>query len=459
MSSAHLALASGVDELDRLSRFVGLTSFEDIPEEVLERTRQILVDSFPVIAWGMREPQVSALVQSQLAQATEGGRAWVIGSGRTAARFDAAMLNGIAGAWLDYDEGNFLANGHPGIQVIPSALAIAQELRLSGRELLGAIALAYEAVARIGMATQTKLIINPHGTFGVVGSALACARLSGLAPERLRELASLAASCCMATNRHTMLHSATVRNWYAGHSGFMGQMALRLVQSGFTGPQDGVHTTFSLVLGEGFSWDKALQDLGQRWLLLEGYLKLYPTARYVHSAIDALHDALGRHGQPVQPEQIVRIEVRAYRLAAYLSNQTPKDWFGTRFSIPFALATLLVGGRTGLEAFSDEAVADPAIKQLALKVEVAEDADFTAQYPQLQRVDLQMHLQDGRVLKGACHITSGEPTRPHAPESLARKYRDLAVPLWGQERAERLRQALLTLDQCPDVSELVDFFP
>lgn len=447
------------DGLDRLARFVGQTSADDIPPSVLERTCQIVVDSFPVIAWGMREPQVSALVQSQLASSSEAGRAWVIGSGRTAARFDAAMLNGIAGAWLDYDEGNFLANGHPGIQVIPAALAMAQERRLSGRELLAAIALAYEAVARIGMATQTKLIINPHGTFGVVGSALACARLSGLAPERLRALASLAASCCMATNRHTMLHSATVRNWYAGHSGFMGQMALRLAESGFTGPQDGVHTTFSLVLGDGFSWDKALQDLGQRWLLLEGYLKLYPTARYVHSAIDALHDALGQHAQGVQPEQIARIDVRAYRLAAYLATQRPIDWFGTRFSIPFALATLLVGGRSGLQAFSDEAVADPAIRQLAAKIHVVESEDFTAQYPQRQRVDLQMQLHDGRLLQGACHITSGEPQRPHDPQSLARKYRDLAVPLWGEDRAERLRQALLNLDQCPDVSELVDFLP
>ncbi len=455
----HPSLQAQGDGLDRLARFVGQTAFDDIPASVLERTRQILVDSFPVIAWGMREPQVSALVQSQLAQAPSGGRAWVIGSGRTGPRIEAAMLNGIAGAWLDYDEGNFLANGHPGIQVIPAALALAQERGLSGRELLGAIALAYEAVARIGMATQTKLIINPHGTFGVVGSALACGRLSGLAPERLRGLASLAASCCMATNRHTMLHSATVRNWYAGHSGFMGQMALRLVESGFTGPQDGVHTTFSLVLGEGFSWDKALENLGQRWLLLEGYLKLYPTARYVHSAIDALHDALPGPWPAVQPDQIERIDVRAYRLAAYLSTQKPIDWFGTRFSIPFALATLLVGGRSGLTAFSDEAVADPQIEQLAAKVFVVEDADFTAQYPKQQRVDLKMRLRDGRVIEGACHITSGEPQRPHAPQSLEKKYRDLAVPLWGPVRAEQLRQALLTLDQCPNVSELVDFLP
>jgi 2-methylcitrate dehydratase PrpD len=445
------------DYLEQLARFVGCTPEHAIPEPVLERTRQILVDTLPVIARGMREPQVSALAQRQLAQAPDAGRAWVIGAGRTGPALDAAMLNGIAGAWLDFDEGNFLANGHPGIQVIPAALATAQELRLSGRELLATIALSYEVVARIGMATRTKLIINPHGTFGVVGSALACARLRGLPAQHLRELASLAASCCMATNRHTMLDGATVRNWYAGHSGFMGQMALRMVQSGFTGPTDGVNTTFSLVLGDGFSAEAAVGDLGQRWLLLEGYLKLYPTARYAHSAIDALHDALAK--QSIDVRAIERIDVRAYRLAAYLSRQQPADWFGTRFSIPFALATLLLGSRSGLAAFSDEAVADPAVMALAAKVHVTEDEDFTAQYPGLQRVELKLRLRDGRTLEGRCEITSGEPKRPHAVTDLRRKYDDLAVPLWGAQRADQMRQALMNIERCPDVSALVDFSP
>ncbi len=447
------------DYLDQLARFVGQTPLQDIPAEVLERTRQILVDTLPVIAWGMREPQPSALVDEQLSASCDHGPCWVIGAGRTATPLDAAMLNGMAGAWLDYDEGNFLANGHPGIQVIPAALAVAQARHLSGAELLATIALSYEVVARIGMATQTKLIINPHGTFGVVGSALAVARLRGLPAESLRNLASLAASCCMATNRHTMLNGATVRNWYAGHSGFMGQMAVRMAQSGLTGPTDGVNTTFSLVLGDGFSQQVAVQDLGQRWLLTEGYLKLYPTARYVHSAIDALHDALGRAGRPVLADEVERIDVQAYKLAAFLAVQQPKDWFGTRFSIPFALATLLVGGRSGLAAFSDEAVADPAVMALASRIHVVEDEDFTRLYPQQQRVELRLHLQGGKQLKGACHITSGEPGRPHAPADLARKYEDLAVPLWGASRAGQLQDALMTLERCPDVATLVDFLP
>ena len=445
--------------IQSIARFVAMTPAAAVPVEVAHRAKAILADTLPVIAAGMRCPELVALAERQVSTSAP-GPAWIIGSGRTGNPLDAAMLNGVAGAWLDFDEGNFLANGHPGIQVIPAALAVAQVLGRSGRDLLAAIALGYEVVARIGAATTMKMIVNPHGTYGVVGSALAVARLAGLPVDRYPELASIAASSCMATNRHTMLNGATVRNWYAGHSGYMGQMAVRLVEAGFTGPADGVSTTFGLVLGDGFAPDTAVEGLGERWLLTEGYLKLYPTARYAHSAIDALLDALARiPGGRLEPEAIERIDVRAYRLAAFLANKRPTNWFTTRFSIPFACATLLVGGRDGLAAFSDAAVNDPVIQRLAARVEVVEDEAFTARYPRTQEVELTIALRDGRRYEGRCGITTGEPGNPHAAGTIEQKYFTLADDIWGHTRALQLREAILNIESCPDVRQLVDFLP
>ena len=444
------------DYLERLARFVAETRLEEIPARVLERMKLILADTLAVSATGMRAPELVRLCDEQLAAGAP-GRAWVIGAGRTASALDAAMLNGVAGAWLDFDEGNFLANGHPGIQVIPAALAVAQSRGLDGARLLAAMALAYEVVARIGRATTMKVIINPHGTYGVVGSALAVGRLTGLPATRFRELASLAASTCMATNRHTMLNGATVRNWYAGHSGTMGQMAARLVQSGFTGPADGVRTTFSLVLGDGFLPEVAVEGLGEHWLLTEGYIKLYPTARYAHSAIDALFDALGKvPGARVAPEDVARIDVRAYRMAAFLKNKRADNWFTTRFSIPFACATLIAGGRSALEAFSQAAVADPAVQALASRVEVVEEEGYNAAYPARQQVALTLRLRNGAVYEGRCLVTSGEPGNPHPAGAVERKYFELAEPIWGRAKAERLLDGVMRLETCNDMNMLTE---
>jgi 2-methylcitrate dehydratase PrpD len=445
------------DYLERLARFVAETPFDAIPRDVVDRAKVLIADTLAVAAAGMRSPELQALAARQL-PAESAGPCWVLGTGRTADRLDAAMLNGIAGAWHDFDEGNFRANGHPGIQVLPAALATAQALHRSGRDFLAAFILGYEAVARIGAATTMRMIVNPHGTYGVVGSALATARLAGLDASRFRELASLAASCCMATNRHTMLNGATVRNWYAGHSGSMGQMAVRLVESGFTGPADGVNTTFSLVLGDGFDPAVAVADLGERWMLTEGYVKLWPTARYAHSGIDAFLDALAQAGS-VRADDIERVHVRAYRLAAFLKETRVKTWFGTRFSIPFACATIAVGGRSGLDAFGDAAVADPAVQALAARFEVVEDEAFTRGYPERQDVVATVTLRDGRVLEGRCGITSGEPGRPHPPGAVERKYRELAESVWGAERSDRLLAAVMNIEAAPDAAALVDFHP
>ena len=440
------------DYLERIGRFVAGTRLEDIPARVLERMKLILADTLAVIAAGMRSPELAALRERQLAAAAP-GPAWIVGGRRTANPLDAALLNGIAGAWLDFDEGNFLANGHPGIQVIPSTLAVAQTRGLDGAALLAAMALGYEVVARVGQATKMKLIVNPHGTYGVVGSALAVGRLTGLPGDRFRELASIAASTCMATNRHTMLNGATVRNWYAGHSGYMGQMAARLVECGFTGPADGVQTTFSLVLGDGFSPEAAVDGLGERWLLTEGYIKLYPTARYAHSAIDALFDALRRvPGGRVAPEDVERIDVRAYRMAAFLKNKRPDGWFATRFSIPFAFATLIVGKRSGLDAFSDAALADPEVQQLADLIEVAEEVAYNAAYPERQEVGLTLRLKGGHTYEGRCVVTSGEPGNPHAPGAVEKKYFELADAVWGRPAAQRLLERVMRLETCKNLN-------
>ena len=113
MSGALDSCLGQPDSLERLARFVGTTPAQDVPAHVLARTREILVDSFPVLACGMRTPELIALSDKQLGSEAS-GNCWIIGKGRRTNRFDAAMLNGIAGAWLDYDEGNFQANSHPG---------------------------------------------------------------------------------------------------------------------------------------------------------------------------------------------------------------------------------------------------------------------------------------------------------------------------------------------------------
>ncbi|CAN5710034.1 MmgE/PrpD family protein [soil metagenome] len=443
--------------LKTLAAFCADTSLATLGPAVVERARWIIADSLPVIAAGMQVPEMKALVSSHLKDSSS-GTAWVFGAGgRKASAIDAALLNGTAGTWLELDEGNLFAKGHPGIQVVPAAVAAAQEsaaqgavalgLGASGADLLVAVALGYEVSSRIHRAANVKLAVHPHGTYGVIGAALAVGKLRGFDADRMLELINVSATMGMTTSRQTLLDGATVRNIYTGHSGYMGTMAARLVESGFTGEIDSVSAIYGKILSDTFDPDLVVRDLGHDWLITQSYFKLHPTGRYVHSAIDALEDLLARvPGGRLDPAAIERLEVRAYMLAAMLQEKSVRTSFGARFSVPFALASILVRGRSGLASFDDAAVANPEIQNLAKRIELREEPSFTARYPAEQPVALRATMRDGSVHEGHCTITKGEPGKPHTAADLGGKFFELGVPIWGEATTRALFDGLTRLE-------------
>src|SRR5258706_13083867 len=95
--------------LDVLSRFACATRLDDVPIAVRERCKVIVADLLAVIAAGMQEPEMQALVAQHLPRVAS-GRAAVVGAGKLCNPLDAALLNATAGVWLELDEGNFTTN-------------------------------------------------------------------------------------------------------------------------------------------------------------------------------------------------------------------------------------------------------------------------------------------------------------------------------------------------------------
>lgn len=442
--------------LKTLAAFCADALLEMLGPAVIERARWIIADSIPVIGAGMQMPEMKALVSAHL-KGSPSGSASVLGAGRRASPIDAALLNGTAGTWLELDEGNLFAKGHPGIQVVPAAVASAQELGSSGADLLLAVALGYEVASRIHRAADVKLAVHPHGTYGVIGAALAVGKLRGFDSGRMLELINVSATMGMTTSRQTLLDGATVRNIYTGHSGYMGTMAARLVECGFTGEVDSVSAIYGRILSDTFDPGRVVRDLGSEWLITRSYFKLHPTGRYVHSAIDALEDLLAKvPGGRLDPSAIERLDVSAYMLAAMLQEKSVQTSFGARFSVPFALASIIVRGRSGLASFDDAAVANPAIQALAKRVDLREDKSFTARYPAEQPVAIRAVMRDGGIHEGHCVVTKGEPARPHTAADLSGKFFELAEPVWGKPTTQPLFDGLMRLERIENFQSFMD---
>lgn len=446
------------DYLRELAEFASTATLAALSTKARDHARWILADCIPVIAAGMQQPEMKQYVERQLAGAGA-GNAWVIGARRRANAFEAALLNGTAGTWLELDEGNLFAKGHPGIQVVPAALAAAQESGSSGADLLAAVAMGYELSARISRAAEVRLSIHPHGTYGVIGAAIAAGRLKRYGTAQMLELLNVAATMGMATSRQTLLDGATVRNIYTGHAGFMGLTAVRLVECGFTGEVDGVGNIYGKVLSDTFDRDKVVDGLGREWLIAQSYFKLHPMGRYGHSAIDALEDLLcGVPGKRLAAHDIERIEVRTYALAAMLAEKNVVSSFGSRFSIPFALASIVHHGRSGLDCFSEAAVATPAVQALAKRVDLQEDKNHTARYPKETPCDIRIFMRDGTIHAGHCAVMKGEPSNPHSPEDLKGKFFALGSPVWGDGTTRTLFEGLMDIENIRDFRAFADGF-
>ena len=447
------------DYIRRAARFIAETRLEDLPPAARDRGRWVTADSVPVIAAGMAMPEMREFVRRHLENAAP-GNAWVIGTGRRSNPLDAALLNGTAGTWLELDEGNLFAKGHPGIQVVPAALALAQESAVSGADLLLAVTLGYEVSARVSRAANVRLAVHPHGTYGVIGAAIAVAKLKRFGAAQLEELLNVAATMGMASSRNTLLEGSTVRNIFTGHSGYMGQIATRLVESGFTGEPDGIGFVYGGgVYSDSFDPAAMVRELGSEWLITQSYFKLYCTGRYTHSAIDALLDAQAKApGGRIDPSRIERIDIDAYGLCAFLGGKNITTSFGARFSVPFAVATILHHGHGGLAAFDDAAVANPAVQDLVSRVFVTSNQEYTDAFPTKQRVDLNLTLKNGTVITGHCDVTKGEPANPHKPEELRAKFFDLGTPAWGEADTQRLFDGLMRLETIEDFRDFADGF-
>lgn len=441
--------------LTRLAEFAADTKLNNISPAAHERARWVIADSVPVIAAGMQQIEMQAYVARHLAEAAS-GTAWVIGTGKRASALDAALLNGTAGTWLELDEGNLFAKGHPGIQVVPAAVALAQTAGYNGAAVLRAVALGYEISSRISRAAQMRLVFHPHGTYGVIGAAVAAGVLKGFNAAQMLELIRCAATMGMASSRQTLLDGATVRNIFTGHSGYMGLTAARLVECGFTGEVDAVGNVYGKgMYSDQFDPELAVAGLGTEWLIAQSYFKLHPIGRYAHSAIDALEDLLARvPGGRLAVDDIQHIDVKAYLLAASLAGKNIVSSFGARFSVPFALASILYHGRSGLKSFDDNAVANAQVQTLVQKVDVREEPSFTARYPKEQPVVVRITLKNGAIHEGRCTITKGEPANPHTPADLTGKFFELGEPIWGKPVTQQLYDRLMKLEAIEDFRAL-----
>ena len=427
-------------EIEKLAQFIAQTQWDDIPQAVQQRTKLVLLDTFGVMLAGSEQPEVRALQKGLAATAGTGAtvymRGWpVTDPGR------AALVNGIAARTLELGELHLDVSAQAAIQILPGILATAESSGSTGREMLAALAVAYDFAIRLARATTRRPLAHPVGQGSLLAAIAAAARIRGLDAAGTSAAVRIGANLMVTASYSNVAAGGTTLNVNGGVSGFMASLAPELAIAGFRAQEDAIEQALAHLVGDAFDPSSLLDGLGTRWEVERNLFRLRACCNPIYPALDALEDCLAELHP--KPEEIERIDCGTYAFAANMRNQDPPNYFGGKYSFPHAAAALAAGRDLAYDAFSEDAMRDPAIAALRRRVHIAEDPNVKLGGSRLKGgATVTLTLKDGRKAT-------------HGVENDKRYTANVTEPQ-VREKFRKLAGVVLTKDGVAAVEEAID---
>ncbi len=442
----------------RLAEFATELAYDEIPPDVVEAAKLHLLDT---LGCGLAASAVGVATEGRAAMAEAGGQpeATAIGLSFGLPAAAAAFANGMLCHGLDFDDTHAESVAHVSAVVCPAALATGEANAASGRELVAAIVAGNEAVTRIGMAASGAFHargFHPTAICGVFGGALAACRLAGATAGTTASALGVAGS--FAGGLFVYLDDGTATKpmhpAWAAHGAVL---AARLAALGAEGPPSVLEGRFGLYhafVGAGpgeIDLDRQLADLGERWETPRIAYKPYPACHYVHGSLGATA-ALAAEVEPAAIEEVV-VTVPEAAVALVLepvaAKREPRSDYEAKFSLQYSTAAMLVHKQVGVRSYTDEAIADPRVLELAAKVRYQVEEYDT--YPGAFPGGVRIRLRDGRMLEADLPYQRGGPENPMSAEEVRAKFRENASLALPQPSVDALEQAILTLEDAVDL--------
>ncbi len=439
------------NETHTLAAFVAGLCFEHLPPEVVARAERLVLDYLGNIARGGVEAESSPVLRATLARlGLDGpGTATVVGSARRYAPPIAALLNGVYGHSLDFDDTHAAASLHPSAPVVSAALAAAEMTGADTRAFLTAVVAGYEVCCRLGLAVDPTAHygrgFHPTATTGVFAAAAAAGLLFGLDTDGMVEAMGIAGSQS-AGSLQFLANGAWTKRYQVGAAAMNGLMAATLVTEGFKGSVAVLEGTHGFFQGYSGAADpaQAVKDLGTHWETLEIALKPYPSCRYTHAALDGLLALRAERHLTAGDITALTIGLHPNGItltgAPLAEKRRARTIVEGQFSMPFTAAVALDQGRFGWDDY--KRLGEPGLDALADRITVVAD-------PSLEGLShpfgatLMLTTPAGDMAR-RIPDPSGEPHLFPTDVALTGKFSTLSAPILGPDTAA-LAEATLAL--------------
>ncbi len=404
----------------RLAQFaLDNNSFDRLPAEVVDRSKEMMVNAAAVALAAAAQPEGRTL--TQFVQEMQGnGKCTIIGMGLRTSPIYAALANGAMIHLLDFDDEIFQRGVHPSCTVLPVVLALGELNGYAGKNVLAAYAMGCEVIAKLGGICDPAWL--PDSVAGNIGATVAAALLLGLEGGQIE--GALGIACGEAGGIQANLATGS-RALQCGRAAMNGIMAATLAQRGFTGARDALEAPGGLldIYGQSRDLDEDafFRQLGNPYDIIDPgvTLKLYPCELASHTTIDAVLQLMQQYH--IAPDQVQAVHVGVTPQALQrLRYPTPQTGWEARFCLSYIVAATLLHGPPLIDFFSDAALQDSEVRRMMdrVSVEATESATSLITNPS----NLEIILTDGRRLKHRVEFAQGQPELPLDTEELDAKF-------------------------------------
>ena len=439
-----------------LAQFATRLQYDRIPADVIERAKACVIDTVGACTYGSTLPW-SKIVISYAEQYGKGGQSAVLGTNLKLHAPMAALANGALAHAFEMDcLVQPSAGVHPGASLTAPGLAIAQEIRASGKDFLTAVVAGGEVMHRIGDASkQSTEHIGFHapGVTGAFGGAVVAGCLLKLNAEQMTNALGIAGSLGSGLLEFSKGGGGNVKRLHLGRAAESGVLAASLAKQGFSGPASVLEGKFGYMNVFCHEGDPArlTAGLGDVWKLLTLTFKRYSCHITSHVPVTAALELKEKH--KLQGDDIASVTIAgSEKMVSHHNIPEPQDMTMAQYSAPFNVALSFYRNPRDPSSFSEESRNDPKIRALCRNVKVELRKETGKDNPLASRVSVK--LKDGREFTQELPYFPGMPQQPLTHDQLREKFATITKSVLGA-RAEKLFAELSGLENIPDMRGVV----
>ena len=440
---------------ETLARWIAKTTYDEIPPAAIEQAKKSILDYIGTATYGTSSKLGKIMLEFTREQ---GGnpQARVIATNIRTTSVQAAFTNGTIGHSEDFDDLGG-CGGHPATVLTPTVLALADELHLSGRDVLTAWVVGYEVGTRLSANNHTDRDWHPTAIYGTMAAAAAASKLLGLDAEKTRMALGIAGSEAGGLRRN---FGTMTKPFHPGQASRNGVIAAKLASKGYTSDPDiiegrqGYADNFG---GEKCNIPAMTKFLGKVYYLEhEGTrIKPWPCCGGNHQTLtNLLPFAKEKKLKAEDVERVEHIGPNIPCTGALLRTEVREGLEG-KFSLAYNISAALIDGKVDHETFTDKRAAEGDLQEFMKRVRLVRSDDAALRRPHIRdgndEARLRITMRDGTVhdfvMKTAMHLTG---------DAVLDKFRLNAEHILGKDLAAAAIDLVQRLETLTDVAQLLD---